>query len=231
MVVFRSNDFNISNSKQSANMRVNLEDLAKSLIIYAKSSSKNQCWDYYITKSSDNSAQWGAICPTVIQGGFENSITQVPNIYFNIPQSGGNAWINTEIQFKHQIEIFNSCYTRSIPKLLTTIQTASHAKIKVFERVVLEVDKRNYSWNYNTPWDNSLMPEIDVTQCTPQYMNHIFNAMQQTNPCKRPGWVKEPVFVIKYELQPNIIISSTNVEKLFGDKVRLLAPIIDYFIM
>lgn len=230
MITFHSNDFNVSTTKQRDDLRNRLEYLGKSLIIYAKQSSQKPNWDYYVTQKLDKRSQWGAVCPTAIREGLKDQVTQTPNVYFNIPQNGGNTWVSIEIQFKQQRDFINSSFNKSTTNLLSKIQTASEAKIRVFEKVVLKKDKRNYKWFPNNLWNSILLPEIDVSTCNSQYLTHVINSLYQTKASNNPDWVYEPVLVIKYEFQPHEIINSTNVEQLIGDKVRILAPIVEFII-
>jgi hypothetical protein len=164
------------------------------------------------------------------QGRIRRSDCPYPQYIFDIPQDGHSPWISIDIQFKQQREFFTDKYSRAVTNLLSVIQTARDAKIRVFEKVVLKIDKRNYKWHTNNLWDKSLLPEIDVNQCTPQYLYNICNAINQIRLTKDVDYILEPVLVIKYELLPHVVIGSSNCEQLFGDKVKILAPIVDFFI-
>lgn len=138
--------------------------------------------------------------------------------------------VAANIEFKKPKEmLINKCSSKGINTLLSKIQSATGAEISVRRKEFLRSDNRYYRWT-SKHWDNATLPDKDVSTCKVEYLNILLRTIQM--PCKENpediDYSYEPFVLIKYEFDIYSLISNPNAEKLLLDKVRLLAPIVDY---
>lgn len=229
MLVFNTQDFNIKNQKQKIKVRNKLDKLGIEFVNSAKMVCPNRQWGHYVTGKAAYEEEWGAIFPFQVKGN-EEFIALYPNVFYNIPQDSTNLLVAANIEFKKPKEmLINKCSSKGINTLLSKIQSVTGAEISVRRKEVLRSDNRYYRWA-SKHWDKVTLPDIDVSTCKVEYLNILQQTIQM--PCKENpkdiDYSYEPFILIKYEFDIYSLISNPNAEKLLLDKVRLLAPIVDY---
>lgn len=230
MVTSTGTDFKVSTRTQKEDLRQKLDQLGQELVAFAQKACPTvNTWDNYVTGKSEYVAQWGAVCPNKVSE-FKDLLTTCPNIFFHIPQNGQPVWVATNVEFKRPRErLIDHCTGSSASRFVSVLQKAKGATITILKKEVLVEDRRNYRWE--ELWDPQTLPEIDVSQCTVQYLEEFVTRTKVIPQHKKPGWTWEPIFLVRYEFKPHEIVQSADVVKLFGEKVELLAPIIEHLIL
>lgn len=229
MVKFLPSDFQVSAKEEKEQLREKIALLGKGLVEYAKEVCPDIPWDCYVTGRATYDAEWGAVCPMNASPEFADLIAQCPNIYFDIPQDGKNVWVAISIEFKQPRTMLYSHTTSPYNQyLLSKLQAAKNAEIRVLKKEVFNDNSRHYRWL--DLWDSTNLPAIDVSGCTLDYLSKANQIMQKTILHPDSAWRYEPVFLVKYEFQPHELVAAKDVTELIGPSVRLLAPIVEHLL-
>ncbi|HEX3045004.1 MAG TPA: hypothetical protein VHY08_09620 [Bacillota bacterium] len=228
MPIFNKRDFNIQTAQQKQDLRDKLELLGEELVEFAKIACPNRIWGAYVTGKTYYSEEWGALYPFNVKGN-KDFIINFPYIYYHIPQNGDKVGLAVNCEFKNTRDmLFRHFNTYTIQRFLLEIQRAKGAKVVILKKEVLYSDRRVYNWR--DLWDKRNLPEIDVSVCTVDYLNKFFLSINDPPDHKNPDWIWEPVFLVRYEFEHSKVINNKDVGRLFGEKVLLLAPIIEHIV-
>lgn len=222
-------DFDIKTGNDKKRVREKMDSLSKLLLPYAKSACPKTYWDYYVTKSPMRKDEWGGLYPMLVKG-CEDYISSCANVFFNIPQEGENLIVAANMEFQGPRNKFvEKCLTGSlVSRLNALIQGAPDAKVVIGQKEVRRDDNRQYTW-LDTLWDSGV-PAIWGKDCTTQYLQKAAASIDSMSKNVHPDtdMKYEPFVLIKYDIDIHTIIGRNDPECLIGQKMQLLAPIVEF---
>lgn len=226
---FTLEDFDIKTGNDKKRVRQKMDTLSKLLLPYVKSACPKTYWDYYVTKSPMRKDEWGALYPMIVKG-CEDYISSCANVFFNIPQEGEKLIVAANIEFQRPRNKFvEKCSTGSlVSRLNVLIQGAADAKVVIGQKEVRRDDNRQYAW-LDTLWDSEV-PSILGKDCTTQYLQKAANSVESMSKSVHPDidMKYEPFVLIKYDIDIHTVIERNDPECLIGQKMQLLAPIVEF---
>ena len=225
MVELTLDDFSIQSARQRDQTREKLDLLGQALSKRCTEVCPKRKWGHYVTGKAAYEEQWGAIYPIPVHD-YQDLMVSFPCIFYNIPQDGGNVGLYLNIEFKGSRDTFaQHLFGRHMDALIIEFQKASNAKVRVWRKGVQSDNKRNYYWEGH--WDDKELPDIDVSACSPDYLQKYKNLTQAPTFHPNPEFEWEPIFLVGYEIEPHIFIKG-NPEQILGEKIKLIAPILEY---